>query len=209
MRRYIALPVLALAGILFTAAPAAANHNHVHTCEQAAPPGGSATFIPNGPGPNDDQCVVRSAPVRTVVPLGAPTVEVSDPRPVGQPIVVTQDVVANCERVNNPNAAKPVEKCDTQRVTTTTQRTEITTTTTQRMQERTVVVVTRFGYLNASPAAPLVVQSVNEEVTTREVAPDVRIVTTPGPPIVDVDTETTGTCTRNPGSDKRNNACPA
>src|SRR5688572_4153781 len=94
-------PVIAITSavaVLLTPGVARADHDRAHTCQQQAPLGGSARYDPRGPGPDDDVCFVTSAPFIINMPSGPPTIDTSDPVPVGEPVVVTEDIVTNCEQ---------------------------------------------------------------------------------------------------------------
>lgn len=215
LRRYlVVVAVLALASFLLIASPASATDSRVHVCLSSAPPGGSAQYIP-GPTPNDDRCILWSVQVLTF-PSGPPLITSSPPQPVGEPLVVTEQVVANCAQVNDPRSARPVEKCEVQDVTTTTQQTQVTITSTIPRVQQTTITPVGWSYppcfppLGSCLTGPLInpVPQGPPQVTTQPAPPIVQTSTVQGPPIVDVEAVTTGTCMKNPGSPQRGNACP-
>lgn len=208
--------MLALASVALVASPASATDTRIHVCFSSLPPavGGSATFIP-GPTPNDNRCIVQIV-VFTIIPSGPPTTTVSLPQPIGAPVVVTEQVVTNCEPVNNPGAAKPVERCEIQDVTTATQQTQITTIITTQRVRITTTTTTTWNYPQCSPPSvpcetgPLInpVPQGPPQITTQPATPLVQTSTAPGAPIVETNAVTTGTCMKNPGSSNRAKACP-
>ncbi len=117
------------------------------TLSEPRPDGTSPIYIDGPTTPagepttdSEERNVGDPTSVVTVIP-GTPTSTERTER--GTPTSTEASGTINCERVNNENAKKPVEKCERAVVTTTTTPTSVITTVTTPQTERTVTTQAR------------------------------------------------------------------
>ncbi|OLT08544.1 hypothetical protein BJF77_12620 [Kocuria sp. CNJ-770] len=159
-------------------------------------PFGRPTTTVSEPRPDDTSPIVVDGPV---TPTGEPTTA-SELRDVGEPSSVVTVLsgtptttertergtptstdapgTRNCERVNNENAKKPVEKCERTVVTTTTTPTTVFTTVTTPQTERTVTTQAREECRTTTQQTSFVRTTTQGQVQDRTVSYQQRTITT-------------------------------